>query len=245
MKKKAAFTLVELLVVMAIISVLAALLLPALDRALFDARTSSCMNNHRQIYLGTLCYAQDNRGYAPEYGGNAGWYGGNYLADAYSRSMCLGRVLRTAYVTPQPLLEPDFRWLAPPSMGDTFANNTGVHWDWLAPIAAPPLKFAKNHVFGFQSMYLLNSPYDNPWRGRHLDRPHKYTTALAMCRMDAVNDIKITCHERQLINCSFEDGHVKTLRDPELAAASIINGSEAQTVGTYSWWTWAKTQDAR
>ena len=58
---KRAFTLVELLVVIAVIALLAALLLPALNRAKAAARRTVCINNARQINLALRMYADDHR----------------------------------------------------------------------------------------------------------------------------------------------------------------------------------------
>lgn len=63
-----AFTLIELLTVMAIIGVLAGLLLPALSAAKGRARTAACASNLRQFGLALQLYAQDHEDRLPPNG---------------------------------------------------------------------------------------------------------------------------------------------------------------------------------
>lgn len=60
--KRPAFTLVEILVVVAIIAILAAILFPAFSRARDNARRATCGSNQKQLALACLMYAGDYDG---------------------------------------------------------------------------------------------------------------------------------------------------------------------------------------
>src|SRR4051812_15523688 len=64
-KPSSAFTLVELLVVIGIIAILAALLLPALSVAKERSLRTKCANNLKQIGVAIELYATDHAGQLP------------------------------------------------------------------------------------------------------------------------------------------------------------------------------------
>lgn len=63
--RKSGFTLLEILTVVAIITLLAALILPVLNSARAKARTSSCITNLRQVYVTWRNYVEDYSDYPP------------------------------------------------------------------------------------------------------------------------------------------------------------------------------------
>ena len=63
------FTLIELLIVIAMIAILASMLLPALNKARESAKSISCLNNLKQIGTFANLYANDYNSYMPA--GNA------------------------------------------------------------------------------------------------------------------------------------------------------------------------------
>lgn len=65
MKIRRAFSLVELLTAIGILSVLIGLLMPTMGRARESARRAMCASNLRQLHIASVAYATDNRGYFP------------------------------------------------------------------------------------------------------------------------------------------------------------------------------------
>ncbi len=95
MRTRSAFTLLEILVVVAIIALLAAILFPAFSRARQKARDVNCLSNMKQIGLGTLQYVQDNDETWPIFyaynsvpaSGNPGHKGVELELQPYTRSL--------------------------------------------------------------------------------------------------------------------------------------------------------------
>lgn len=79
MTHKPGFTLIEMLVVIGIIAVLAAVLFPVFLRTREQARASACLSNYHQIGLAIHQYAGDDDDKTPPNGGSFG----GLIADCY------------------------------------------------------------------------------------------------------------------------------------------------------------------
>ncbi|MBN1788434.1 MAG: prepilin-type N-terminal cleavage/methylation domain-containing protein [Sedimentisphaerales bacterium] len=77
-REKLGFTLVELLVVIAVIALLLAILIPAMQKAKETARRVVCGNQVRQLGAGIAVYAENNNGLLPWYGGEDPLYKGEF-----------------------------------------------------------------------------------------------------------------------------------------------------------------------
>ena len=72
MKKNPAFTLVELMIVIAIIAVLASIIMPKMGGARARGKLSACLSNLRHTSAAMEMYANDNKGFYPNDAGAGG-----------------------------------------------------------------------------------------------------------------------------------------------------------------------------
>src|SRR5262245_50494773 len=73
MSKRKGFTLIELMVVITIIGILAALLFPAIKEVMFQAHVRACANNLKELYGLQMSYMVRNKGHLPGETGGEFW----------------------------------------------------------------------------------------------------------------------------------------------------------------------------
>jgi len=94
-RSRRAYTLLEVLVVLGIIALLAAILLPVFARVRENGRKTVCLSNMRQIMLAVSLYTQDSAGQFPSYSEPWSDAGGHSYHDATSWTVAVSPYLTT------------------------------------------------------------------------------------------------------------------------------------------------------
>jgi len=209
----AGVTLVELLVVVAIIGVLAGLLLPLLGRARASGRAVACRSNLRQLAAGMLLYADTHDGILPSLESQSGSY--------WWQNQMASQLADTRAVFKCPTTGPEFRWetnFASLSAGGFLAViRTNVHLSYGYNGTG---SFAEGVVNAFQGLGLLP---EQPVRIQQVNRPADLIAVgdsdgdgvadgqISFARIRAVNRLWNPPGRRHSggANVAFVDGHVE------------------------------------
>jgi len=201
------FTLIEMMVVIAIIAVIAALLVPAVTKARDKVRTTQCSSNIRQVMIATLMYLEGNDDvFPPQY-----WA---YDALLY----CPNRVETvTQYGNYQCYVEP-------------YAESMEVFMCPSSSQAEPKARFAYdyagNTLMDGQPAGLFNNRRVNGIKQSTSDWAYTADTNYEWIQMVAPWRIEAR-HNRQ-VNVGFLDGHAATLSALEV-------GTGPRCFGWTSW----------
>lgn len=175
MRSPKAFTLVELLVIIAILAVLMALLLPGLQKARNRARFVACRSNLRQLGIATALYPGDYNGSFPQnsWGQSCFSVAVDPVARGYREWPCYGQDAKvfTAKIFPAYVNSPDVFYCE----SNLWHRRKGSQvpplypWGWGDDYWAQD--WQKINYEYYTNPWNRSQSWDNPWAGTMASRP--------------------------------------------------------------------------
>ncbi|MCX6343444.1 MAG: DUF1559 domain-containing protein [Armatimonadetes bacterium] len=206
------FSLIELLVVIGIIAILAAILFPTFIAARDKAYQTQCLGNLKQIGLATMMYQNDNGSRFPLWGGtsavNNGWLGS---VQKYARTKLLAKC---------PKLKKD--------VGFSYWRNVYTdYWSVPGGTVAPPMVgemwFPKNTVFLMDGPADQNATGWHTWWGPPTTWPY------------IASNLENEAEKRHGggANVLFIDGHVRIVKQGDFTTTSTDSSNDPLAVSGY------------
>ncbi len=215
------FTLIELLVVIAIIAILAAILFPVFAQARESARTTSCMNNIKQLTLGWAMYTGDYDETTLAYSTNGGSGGVAFVWE----------VIIQPYVKNTQLLQcPSLRARHGYAYNFILGGNGRALASVPLPAQTPVFADANGNNDLNQCLAFIIPTGSNGARhdGRRLARPNEIPQRNGNGWAGNNQGRIAAARHKEGANYGFADGHAKWMRHQLVTNTALVPASQAK-----------------
>jgi prepilin-type N-terminal cleavage/methylation domain-containing protein/prepilin-type processing-associated H-X9-DG protein len=226
---KKGFTVVELMVSIAVMAVLAAILFPAFAETKDDAAQTTCLSNLKQIATAMLVYAQDNGGMLPPQGyenKEKAPVDGYYYGKSWFWMQMLQPYIKNMKIVYCPAISESMK----PIWGH-YGYNAAIAWETKSRAVSTIKNPAKCYlVMDWPNYYCASAFANKPSQGHFVPGAGSAgdDVPAGIKEPSQIEDFKIGRHKNGGPNVAFCDGHAA-----HLDASVLLD--EAMKPGTGAW----------